>query len=241
MPKFLLLFLCSIQCCFAQTDKTIEGVVIGNDVLIAGVDVINDRSRISQTTNSAGHFSIVAQVGDTLIFNSTHYQAKKIRIKEADFTNPNFKVLLYKKIEELEEVVITNNVQPVLASKDIIGLRNYKSFKSGLKNPHIYTAEIQDGPDLLKMVSLVAGMLKKPKESAAAAKPIISFKQFINASYDREYLKKTFDLRDDEVALFLEFCEADSKANSIKESGDAMALLELLIRKNEEFKELGRD
>lgn len=241
MPKFLLLFLCFIQCGFAQTEKTITGVAIGNDVLLSGVDAINDRSRTSQTTNSAGQFSIAAQPGDTLIFHAADFVTKKIRLKEADFANANFKVFLYKKIEELEEVIISNNVQPVLNSKDVIGLRNYKSFKSGLKNPHMYTAEIQDGPDLIKMVSLVAGLLKKPKEDSAPIKPFQSFKQFVNASYDYVYLKKTFKLEQDDVALFLEFCEADGKAYSVQESGDKLALLELLIRKNEEFKRLARE
>ncbi len=240
MPKFLLLFLCSIQCCFSQTDKTIHGIVIANDVLLSKVDVINDRSWISQTTNSAGEFSILTQVGDTLIFHSPNFVTKKIRIKDADFSNPNFKVFLYKKIEELKEVVITNDVQPVLNSKYIVNKRYFGDSKSALKNPHMYTAEIAEGPDLVKIVSLVASMLKKPKEPAGPAKPLVSFKQFVDISYNREYLKKTFNLEEDEVALFLEFCEADAKANEVKESEDAMALLELLIRKNEEFKGLGR-
>lgn len=241
MPKILLLFLFSIQCCLAQTEKNITGVVVANDVLIAGVDVINDRTRTSHTSDSAGQFSVEAQVGDTLIFHSTDFTAKKIRIKEADFSNPNFKVFLYKKIEELEEVIINNGVQPILNSKDIIGYRDYKNFKDGVKNPHMYTAEIQYGPDLIKMVSLVAGLLKKPKEDAAPAKPIIGFKQFVDANYDKQYLKKTFKLEDDEIALFLEFCEADTKAYSVKESEDKLGLLEFLIRKNEEFKRLERD
>ena len=71
MAKFLLLFLCFMQCCFSQSEKTISGVVIANDVLIAGVDVINDRSRISQTSNASGQFFIMAKIGDTLIF---HYK-----------------------------------------------------------------------------------------------------------------------------------------------------------------------
>ena len=241
MPKFLLLFLCSIQCCFSQTEKNITGVAIGNDVLLSGVDVINDRSRTSQTTNDLGQFSITAQVGDTLIFHSNEFTTKKIRLKEADFANANFRVFLYKKIEELEEVVISNNVQPILNSKDVIGLQNYKSFKSGLNNPHMYTAKIQDGPDLFKIVSLVGELLKKPKEDVAPAKAMIPFKQFVITSYDKEYLKKTFNLEDDDIALFLEFCEADAKAYSVTESEDKLGLLELLIRKNEEFKQLERD
>ena len=240
MHKILLLFLCSIQCCLAQTEKNITGVVVANDLLISDVDVINDRTRTSQTSNSAGQFSILAQVGDTLIFHSINFTAKRIRLKEADFANPNFKVFLYKKIEELEEVIITNDVQPILNSKDIIGYRDYKGFKDGVKNPHMYTAEIQYGPDLIKMVSLVAGLLKKPKEDSAPAKPIIGFKQFVDATYDKEYLKKTFKLEEDEIALFLEFCEADAKAYSVKESADKLGLLELLFRKNEEFKRLER-
>ena len=241
MTKYLLLFLCFIQYSYAQTDKTVMGVVIGNDALLSGVDVINDRSRTSQTINILGQFSIAAQVGDTLIFHSTDFVTKKIRLKEADFANSNFQVFLYKKIEELEEVVISNNVQPVLNSKDVIGLQNYKSFKGGIKNPHMYTAEIQDGPDLFKIVSLVGELLKKPKDDVAPAKPMIPFKQFVIASYDKEYLKKTFNLEEDDVALFLEFCEADVKAHAVKESEDKLGLLELLIRKNEEFKRLEKD
>lgn len=240
MPKFLLFFLCSIQCCFSQTDKNIEGIVISDGILLAGVDVINDRSRTSQITNTSGHFSILAQVGDTLIFHSTNYQAKKIRIKEADFGNPNFKISLYKKIEELEEVIISNNVQPVLISKHIVNNRYFGDSKSALTNPYMYTAEIAEAPDLVKIASLVAKVFKKPRD-VSESKPVIGFREFVNSSYDRAYLKKTFQLKDDEVSLFLEFCEADAKANSVKESGDKMALLELMIRKNEEFKRLGRD
>ncbi len=239
MPKFLLFFLCSITCCFSQTEKTISGIVVANDVLVERVDVINDRTRTSQSTNSSGQFSILAQVGDILIFHSPRFAAKKIRIKEADLANSNFKVFLYKKIEELEEVVISNNVQPILISKHILDNRYFGDSKSALTNPHMYTAEIAEAPDLVKIVSLVSKLLKKPKD-VSESKPVIGFREFVNTSYDRAYLKKTFQLKDDEVSLFLEFCEVDAKANAVKESGDKMALLELLIRKNEEFKSLER-
>ena len=241
MPRFLILLLCSIQCCFSQTDKIVSGNVVSDELLLKGVDVINDRSRLSETTNGLGHFSIMAQVGDTLIFHSVNFTAKKICIKEADFADANFRVFLYKKIEELDEVVISNTFQPVLISNYIVDKTQFGDGIPMLKNPHIYTAKIADGPDLVKIVGLVATIFKKPKEPAAAAKPTISFKQFVNANYDREYLKKTFDLKEDEVSLFLEFCEADAEANSVKESEDPMALLELLIRKDEEFRGLGKD
>lgn len=235
------MLLCSIQCCFSQTGKIVSGIVVSDDLLLKGVDVINDRSRLSETTNGVGHFSIMAQVEDTLIFHSANFTAKKIRIKESDFADANFRVFLYRKIEELEEVIISNTFQPVLISKYIVDKIQFGDGIPTLKNPHMYTAKIADGPDLVKIVGLVATIFKKPKEPTAAAKPIISFSQFVNATYDREYLKKTFDLKEDELTLFLEFCEADAEANSVKQSEDPMALLELLITKNEEFRELGND
>ena len=241
MPKFLLLFLCTIQCCFSQTDKKISGVILSGDIYLEGVDIINDRSRISETSNSSGQFSIMAQVGDTLIFHAANFTAKKIRIKEADFSNPNFKVFLYKQIEELEEVVITNDVQPILIAKHIVDNRYFGDSQSALKNPHIYTAEIAEAPDLVKIVGVVSRMLKKPTEASGPGKPTLSFKQFVSSSYDRAYLKQALNLKQDEVELFMEFCEADSNAYSVKDSEDKLELLEFLIRKNEEFKKLKRD
>ncbi|MGD6219690.1 hypothetical protein QUV77_22500, partial [Xanthomonas citri pv. citri] len=102
-------FFISSQFLHSQTGK-IKATVMCNDFALQGIEVANLVSKSTSITNNSGVFSLLAKVGDEIIFVSKNYEYKTITLKEADFQNNNLVINLIQKTEELDEVVVTNKV-----------------------------------------------------------------------------------------------------------------------------------
>jgi hypothetical protein len=85
------------------------------------VDVINKTSQKSTTTNDKGVFIIEVKANDSLLFYTKDYYLKKIKLSNEQIEQNNLQVVMIKKPEELEEVVI-NQMKSIKLSKD----ENYK-------------------------------------------------------------------------------------------------------------------
>lgn len=88
MSYFLLLTYLIVSTPFLNAQKEkITGTVTSNESVLQGIEVVNVTSKETSITNNFGIFSIVAKVGDEIVFVSKNYQYKTIIIKESDFKN----------------------------------------------------------------------------------------------------------------------------------------------------------
>ena len=90
---------------------------------------------------------------------------------------------------------------------------------------------VRIGKDIIKLFTT-------KDENIKSKKPKIEFKEYINANFDTAFFTKTLNLKPEEIFLFLEFCEADSKAKTIVDSNNKMMSMEFLIKKNKAFQKL---
>ncbi len=100
---FLLIF---INCSFAQSDKIISGKIVceGNPVFNVEItNLVNEKSTIS---DNQGEFSIMAKPEDMLVFTAINYQYKRKFLEKEDFELNKLFIILFKKIEVLEEIKI---------------------------------------------------------------------------------------------------------------------------------------
>lgn len=236
-PLLLTVLFLSYQCLYSQTEKKVTAAVVCNDFALQGIEIVNLIRKNTARSNDTGKFSIFAKVGDQLMFISKNYEYKTITIKEADFQNANFTITLVQKPEELDEVVIASKVKaPFIPNMQKLLDTLYADDKySQKKNPLIDNGSIMYGPDIIRIVGKLFRLFAKEKEKTKEA-PEIKFKDLVNSSLDLAFFKKTLQLKPEEIELFLDFCDADSKSKKLIENANELALMDFLLIKNIEFK-----
>jgi hypothetical protein len=235
-PYFTLLIF-TFQFGFSQIRTTIIGKVVCNDFAVKGIEVINLVSEKSTVTNSNGEFSILAKAEDMLVFVSKDYEYKRFFLEKEYISKANHIISLVRKPEELEEVVVTKISFPkVKFDQEAIDKINLEKAANTPKVIGVYTGTIVNGSDLMRIGGMILSLFIKDKHKKEVLK--IEFKKLATASCSKEYFDKTLHLKPDEVALFLDFCDADPKSKIVIENANPLSIMDFLFSKNIEFKKL---
>lgn len=231
----------SFQLVYSQTEQIIKGSVVNNDFAIQGIEVVNLNNKSVTITNNEGIFSILAKVGDQLMFMSKKYEYTTIILQEANFLNSIFVIHLIKKPEELEEVVVFK-MPNIKLSKDKRyeqGKLDELTLEKAAQHPKplgVYDGTLINSPDIMRIGGMILSLFVKQKETTK--KKICNFKDLARSSYGDDFFRKTLQLKPEETALFLDFCDADPKSITVIENSNVLALLDFLFTKNVEFKKL---
>lgn len=235
----LIIIIISSTIVHSQTGKKITATLVCNDFALQGIDVVNLVTKNTVISNDSGGFTILAKVGDQLLFVSKNYEYKTITLNETDFENSNFIITLNKKTEELEEVVVINNVKApkVLNMQALLDTKYADDKYSQKKNPLLNDGTIPNGANILRIAGMIVGIFKKEKEKTKEI-PEIEFKTLVNDILGSDFFNKTLALKPEEVALFLEYCEADRNSKNIFNNPNPLKTMDFLMEKNVEFKKL---
>jgi hypothetical protein len=95
------------------TRINLKGKVISEVSVLEGIYVINLKSKQAVTTNKEGDFSILAKVGDTLLFAEGQFKEVRIEATQKDFEQEIFIVKMLPMINQLEEVIVRNGINAV--------------------------------------------------------------------------------------------------------------------------------
>ncbi|SEM43342.1 TonB-linked outer membrane protein, SusC/RagA family [bacterium A37T11] len=104
--------------------QLITGVITDQHAkTLAGVSVLNNRLHKSGSTSGNGHFTILAAVGDTLLFSSVGYQEQLVPVQDLSGI---LRVQLQLRIQQLEEALVHTGYQQLrpeqmTGSVDVIG------------------------------------------------------------------------------------------------------------------------
>jgi hypothetical protein len=239
----LVLVVVSSQFLHSQTEKKVRATVLSNNFALQGIDVINLVSKKTVITNSSGNFAIWANVGDKIMFVSKNYEYKTIVLKEEDLKDPNLVIQLIKKAEELDEVVIQNKVKaPLIPNmQQLLDTQVPDDAYSQKKNPFGTDGSITYGPDIIRIMGKVVKLFTKPKDKKSKEVYEKDFKTLAESKLDQVFFSKYLKLNANEIASFLEFCEADSKSKNIIKNANELELMDFLLAKNNEFKKLQRE
>ncbi len=234
----LILFLFLFQFSYSQTEKLVQGRVLCNDFPIQGIEIVNLVTQKNTITDTNGRFSIWAKVEDMLVFVSEKYDYKRLFLDKEFLDKNNFIILLTRKPEQLEEVVITkvafNSIG--LFSQEVAD--EIKLEKGKYRNRQIYDGTIENGADLMRIGGMILDLFKKKREDNKENVSKIEFKELAKTNYQETFFINTLKLKPEEVALFLEFCDADPKSKNILENANSLSLMDFLLTKNVEFKKL---
>lgn len=239
--SLVLVILFWFQIGFSQSEKCIIGKVVCNDYAVQGIEVVNLVSEKTAITDDNGYFSIFAKADDMLVFVSKNYEYKRLNLDAELINKKNLLISLLRKPEELEEVIIFK-IPNVKLSKDqayeqekVAELALEKAAQHP-KPQGVYDGVLINSPDLIRIGGMILSLFIKEKETTKKKIPI--FKDLVRLSYNDDFFCKTLQLKPAEIALFLEFCDADPKSKTILESNNALVLMDFLFEKNVKFKKL---
>jgi hypothetical protein len=144
-----------------QVPRRIEGKVAADFSNLEGIYVVNTSSEKSTTTNSEGHFSIEAKVGETLLLSAMNFKEVKIVLSESDFSKKWLVVSMQPIVNDLREVIVGNSA----ISAESLGIIPYGQKKYTPAERKIFTATSGFGIDpILNLISGRTNMLKKELE-----------------------------------------------------------------------------
>jgi hypothetical protein len=237
-PPLLFLFLV-FQFSFSQTEKLIQGRVLCADFPLQGIEIVNLVTEKRTLSDTYGRFSISAKVEDMLVIVSEKYDYKRVFLDKEFLDKNNFTIVLTRKPEQLEEVVVISKI-----SFPHVGFNQDYADKSSLEkaanNPKpigVYDGTLVNSPDLMRIGGMLLSLFVKPKENKLKI-PQLEFKKIATATCNQDFFDKTLQIKPEEIALFLEFCDADPKSKAILENSNPLKVMDFLFAKNVEFKKL---
>ncbi|HAH54954.1 MAG TPA: hypothetical protein DCM02_06630 [Flavobacterium sp.] len=236
LPVFFVFLVYQIG--FSQSEKLIQGRVLCDDFPLQGIEIVNLNTEKSTKTDSNGRFSISAKAEDMLVFVSEKYDYKRLLLDQEFLAKNNFTILLTRKPEQLEEVVVTKTP---FNSKGLFSQEaadEIKLEKEKYRNRNVYDGTIENGADLMRIGGMILDVFKKKKEVNKEPFSKIEFKELAKSNYPENFFINTLKLKPEEIALFLEFCDADPKSKTVLENANPLKLMDFLFSKNIEFKKL---
>lgn len=239
-----LLFLFISSFSFGQIGprKNLDGQVRNDLVPVENVIVFNANSNVGTVVNQYGSFSIMAKVSDTLVFSSLAFKSKKIILSEKDFSDSRLIVKLDIFTNELAEVLIRakKELNPLEGnSQHYVDLKYFDDEKSSPKNrtlPPI--GGIENGMDFVRIYKDVVGVLRKKNPQKTDFYKETSFSEFAMNKVNYSFFSNTLHLKDDEIKLFLIFCENDSKSRELMQPTEEFKLMDFFITKNKEYQKI---
>lgn len=238
--KVVILVLFSFfQFCLGQTliRKPLHGVVVNDSVKVESGSVFNINSKTRSFVNSQGLFDIMAKKNDTLLFLSFGLEAKKIVLTDKDFAVLLFVVKLNTPITPLEEVVVKRNyIKPNVGNiQRIIDTEYFEDSQSSPDNP-LMPSKIKYGMDLDRIGKMIWKSFFKENPNKEKEVDYGDFSEIVPKRIHSFFFTNTLKLKEDEIGLFLIYCENDSRSKALLKPESEFELIEFLIGKNEEFK-----
>ncbi|MWB94309.1 hypothetical protein GON26_08040 [Flavobacterium sp. GA093] len=232
----------SYQIGISQSEKLLHGKVVTGNTALKNVEVINKTALTSTRTNDSGEFAILVKPKDSLLFFSKEYFFKRLKITQENIEAKVLVVDMIIKPEELKEVVITKMPEIKLSSDKAYEqekVDQYTIEKNASKpKTGVYDGTIENGMDLIRIGRMAIGLFVKEKEKVKEEAPKIEFKTLATTTCDQKFFIETLKLKPEEIALFLEFCDADPKSKTLLEHSNILTTMDFLYAKNEEFKKL---
>jgi hypothetical protein len=245
--KVKLLFALSLLVCqfsFSQTEKSLKGKVSFDNILLQNVDVINKTSKISTTTNAKGEFIITAKANDSLFFYAKEYYLQRLKLTPEQISQNNLVVPMFKKPEELEEVVIRTVATSAITLR---GDKKYEqeiidktSLDKAARKPKtgVYDGTIENGANLMRIGGMILGLFIKDKEPSKEKVPDIEFVVLAKNTCDQKFYLDKLKLKTEEIELFIQFCDVDPKSKIVVKDNNVLSMMFFLTVKNTEFKKL---
>ena len=103
----------------------LKGKVISDFSVLEGIYVINIKTEQALITDKEGNFSILAKVGDTLLFTQGQFKEIRIGLTQKDFEQEMLTVKMIPVVNQLREVIVRSGINAVSMGIIPKGQKNY--------------------------------------------------------------------------------------------------------------------
>lgn len=220
----------------------LRGHVVNDSLKIDNGLVFNVNAKTGAIISPKGYFTILAKVNDTLVFSSLAFKTKKIKLSSSDFSSTHLRVKLEIFAKQLVEVVVyaKKATHPIEGNTQaIVDKKYFDDDKSSPKNITLLPdGTIVNGIDFVRLYRDVLKILKKNNPERTDFISPMNFTEAVMKKVSFTFFTNTLNLVEDEIGLFLIFCENDSKSKTVLKSDSKIELIDFLVSKNKEFQKI---
>lgn len=257
----ILLFLFSFYS-FSQNErvKILRAIVVSDSVQVERATVTNITAETVTITNDIGQFTIFAKEDDVIMISGVAFETKLVKLKASDFEEMIFKIEISQKINQLDEVKIGPYKLSGDLTYDAKRIKVKPAFKvelppidwstieiSGVKprveNMFMPSSNNAAKVDLVKIGTALAKLFGgSPKKKYVTHKvDLEEFQTELTKRFSEQFFEETLHISKNDKALFVDFCFSDEiNDKKLLETSNALALMEYVIAKSNEFKQIKR-
>ena len=238
---FALLILTHVAYAQELSRRIVHGQAVNDSIKVENVIVFNVSAKLGAVVKASGYFDIKARENDTLVFSSLLFRSKRIVLSADDIKAAEIKIQLQTFTNQLTEVVIESNrnLKPISGSKqDIIDKQYVDDVQSSPKNTVMPTNVTENGMDFVRMYKDVMRLIRNNNPNKNDLTSTTTFTELVMKKIKYSFFSSTLKLQDDEIKLFLLYCENDSRVTKVMKSKSEFELMDFLIEENIDFKKL---
>lgn len=237
----IVLLILFYQFCSGQilTRVPLRGQVVNDSIKIDNGVVFNINAKTGTVISSKGYFTLLAKVNDTLVFSSLAFKSKKLGLTSSDFSSSYLRVKLDIFEKQLVEIVVyaKKGIHPIAGnSQKYVDKKYFDDEKSSPKNRVMPPdGSIENGTDFVRMYKDILKILKLNNPERTDFITPVSFTEAVMKTISFTFFTNTLNLKEDEIGLFLIFCENDSISKILLKPESKIELIDFLITKDKEF------
>lgn len=221
----------------AQRRILVSGTVTTDGSTKKPISVINYQTKLIVNPKANGQFEIWAKKDDLLIFMLDDYLDQQLTVGDEELKG-KINIVLKPKPIELDEVKI--DAKPLKAFKVSQAELDEIKLKKDAQKPvvqGVYTGETVNGMDFVRMAKGLVNLFRK-KDNGKKPKPVVDFKEYLNANIKEDFYTKTLGLDPERISGFIDYCNNDPQAKTVAQNENPMVLIDFLINKSTAFKKL---
>ncbi|MBE15522.1 MAG: hypothetical protein ABNH00_12690 [Dokdonia sp.] len=254
--KLKIVLICSVflltgTALLAQDTVLLAGKVLNDTIDKSSLNVVNLSKRKGTTTRTDGTFELEVSVNDTVNISAIQYESRQFVVNQTMFNRKRISLYLIPKINQLQEVEISNidlsgnlskdatltKGQPQLYPEDL-GLPRNTAPKRTVEERRYYTAVTSgSGIPLDGLINAITGRLKMLKKHIAVSR----FEQKVQRTRyqfsDTLYMKE-LNIDKERIEDFVYYVFEDETAKNYVDQGDALGLLDFMMQKSKQYNSL---
>lgn len=239
---------------FSQETDMLRGKVITDTLQSKSINIINLTKGIGTINDHSGFFQIKATKGDVIVFSSVQHQQKTHVVTKKDLKQASLSIQLEIKVNELDEVTISQydligaakeDVKKIKTYEDVLPLFNAKALdetpfvhEKGAATVRNTTVDHRKNATAFNFIAagrMIASLFKKKNTRKSKQIRIPEISDF----YNDDFMVSELEIPETEMYNFLDYVNQQTETSSVLRSGDELRILEYLIEQSKIFNNNG--
>lgn len=245
----IILFLWSLTG-VSQSNEILRGKIVVDTFQSKSINIINVTKGIGTINDRVGFFQIKADVGDKIVFSSVQHRQKTHTVTKKDLKQANLSIRLNVKVNELDEVTISQYDLSGEAKEDIKKIETYEQslplfnakeldltpfiHEKGAKTvKNIVVRDEMDATpvNFIAVGRMVASLFKKKDRKQSKEVHVWGILDF----YKRDFLVNALKIPETELYNFLDYLNENPATSKVLKTGDELRILAYLMERSEIF------